>query len=257
MNDTNLKIKIDIGTIPILVQNKKVLKLYAFYCTLKAFDRNNSGSLNYVDNLKELCSLMNISQRTFYVRLNACIYHNLIARGVNHNIKLLGYFNAAEVLQLNYEKKYVEIECNELRLEDQIRAEAIKLNLNIQTARVHKKIKESYNTKNHTPEQIRLKLCSLLIAAFVNGSPVPNIPLNLNPDITISQNYTSSLFGCKHQTSGYYWQQTLNKKGLLNVEARKVESECYSNSTKLIGVIGFNPKKRCKFLTLRNLLKPL
>lgn len=200
---------------------------------------------------------MNISQRTFYIRLNACIYHNLIARDPSGNIKLLSYINAAEVLQLNYLKKFVAIECNDTRLEDQIRAEAIKLNLNVQTEQVHKKIKESYSTKNYNPEQIRLKLCALLLAAFVNGTGAPEMPSNLNPDVTISQSYTSTMFGCKNQTSGYYWQKTLFQKRLLKVEPRSIESDCYTNKTKLIGVINYNPKKKCKFLTLRNLLSPL
>ena len=170
---------------------------------------------------------------------------------------LVSYIKVAEIFTLNHSREYITIEPSDSLLEHQLRAKAIELNLNIQTEVVHKKIKESYATNKFNPEQIRLKLCALLLSAFVTGEPLPAMPINLNPEVTLSQNYTSGLFGCKNQSSGHYWQNILFKEGLLLVETRKIESKCFAHKTKLIGLIGFNPKTKTKFLQLRNQLKPL
>lgn len=253
---TNIKIKIDTGTIPVLVENKKVLKLYSFYLVLKAYDQNNSGTIDYLSNIKELCSIMNISQRTFYNRLNACLLIDIIYRK-NDTIKLVSYHKAANYFNLNHSGNLIEIDPTDQAIEYKIRTKAIELNLIDQRKVVHKKITENYKGLLMNPEQIRLQLCSLLIAAFVTGTPEPFLPSNLNPDITVSTKQTSKMFGCKNQSSGVYWQKTLLKRGCLEMEQRKITSEARTNKTKLIGFLSWNPKTKSKFLNLRNIINPL
>lgn len=255
--DANIQIKIDTGVISTLISNKKVLKLYCFFVTLKAINTSKSGLFDYKSNIKEICELMNISQRTFYIRLNACIYHELIKRNDQGLIYLTSYVKASDIFTLNHNKEYIYIDPSDHRLEDQLRAKAIELNIASQLQMVHKKIKESFNTKSSTPEQIRLKLCALLIAGFITGDPLPNLPTNLNPDVTLSQKHTATLYGCKNQSSGYYWQKKLVSISLLEMESRNIESKVYSSTSRLIGKINFNPKTKTKFMQLRNLLKPL
>jgi len=253
---TNIKIKIDTGTIPLLVNNKKVLKLYSFYLVLKAFDQRNSGSVDYLHNIKLLCKLMNISQRTFYNRLNACFLIDIIYRQ-GDLIKLVSYNKAANYFNLNHSGQLIEIDCNDQAIEYKIRSKAIELNLIDQKKIVHKKITENYKDLLLNPEQIRLQLCALLVAAFVTGTPESFVPSNLNPDVTISTRYLSKLYGCKNQSSGVYWQKQLIKRGCLTMEPRKITSDARINVSKLIGKISWNPKTKEKFITLRNILNPL
>lgn len=252
---TKIKIKIDTGTIPVLVANSKVLKLYTFYLVLKAFDTQKSGSVDYLSNIKELCKIMQISQRTFYNRLNACLFIDIIYRQ-DDIIKLASFGKVADHFGLNHSREFIEVDPGDEAIEYMIRSKAIQLNILDQRKAVFKKL-ESYKDKNYNPEQLRLKLCALLIASFVSGTAAPQMPSNLNPDITLSTTYTAKLFGCKSQSSGHYWQQTLINRGCLEVEPRTIESEARTAETKLIGKISWNEKRKTKFLTLRNLLKPL
>lgn len=254
--DTNIKIKIDTGTIPVLVENKKVLKLYSFYLVLKAFDTLKSGSIDYLSNIKKLCEIMNISQRTFYTRLNACLYIGIIYRKDNL-IRLASFGKVADHFGLNHSREFIEMEVSDEAIEYTIRNKAIQLNLNTQRQAVYKKLRENYKDKSFIPEQLRLQLCALLVAAFITGSAEPELPSNLNPDIAISTSYTAKIFGCKSQTSGCYWQKVLIKKGYLEMEPRKIESEARTQKSKLIGKLSWNGKTKSKFLNLRNLLKPL
>lgn len=252
---TNIKIKIDTGTIPVLVASSKVLKLYSFYLVLKAYDTEKSGSIDYLSNIKELCAIMQISERTFYNRLSACLYNDIIYRS-GTKIKLVSFGKVADIFGLNHSKEFIEVDPGDEAIEYTIRAKAIQLNLVDQRKAVIKKL-ENYKPKNFSPDQLRLQLCALLIASFVTGSPAPEMPVNLNPDITLSTKFTAKLFGCKSQSSGHYWQQNLVNRGCLEVEARTIESAVRSNETKLIGKISWNEKRKTKFITLRNLLKPL
>ena len=252
---TKITIKIDTGTIPVLVANKKVLKLYSFYLVLKAYDTQKSGSVDYISNIKELCTLMQISERTFYNRLNACIFIDIIYRKDNL-IKLASFGKVADHFGLNHSREFIEVDPSDDAIEYMIRSKAIQLNLLDQRSAVIKKL-EKYKDHKFNPDQYRLKLCALLIASFITGSPAPEMPANLNPDITISTSYTAKMFGCKSQSSGHYWQQTLIKRGCLEVEARTIESVARITKTKLIGKISWNEKRKSKFLTLRNLVKPL
>lgn len=256
MNSTNIRIKIDTGTIPVLVKNKKVLKLYCFFLTLKTLDTKSSGYVDYKRDLKELCNIMNISERTFYTRLNGCIYHDILIR-YNDGVRLASFGKVADFFKLTHSGKFIEIDANETRLEDQLRAKAIELNLIAQTHQVHKKIKENYTTEKHTPEQIRLHLLGLITAAFITGTSLTNISCTINPDVTLGQFGTAKMFGCTSQSSGHYWQSKLIKSKLLDVENRTVISESNAiNKTRLQGKIFWNPHIKKKCLQLRNLYKP-
>ena len=256
MTGTKIKIKIDTGTIPVLVANKNGLKWYSFYVVLKAYDVQKSGSVDYISNIKELCEIMQISQRTFYNRLNAWLGIDIIYRKDNL-IRLASFGKVADHFGLNHSREFIEMDPGDEAIEYAIRSKAIQLNLCSQREAVYKKLRENYKDKSFAPEQLRLQLCALLIAAFVTGSAEPELPSNFNPDITISTSYTADLFGCKSQSSGCYWQKVLMKRGYLEMETRTIESKARTEKSKLIGKLSWNAKNKSKFLSLRNLLKPL
>ena len=257
MNDTNIKIKIDIGTIPILVKHKKILKLYCFYLTLKCFDKTNSGYLDYNLHKKELLKVLNMSEKTFYNRLNNCLKINVLESHTK-GVKLPSFNRVADIFNLNHKKEFIEIEPNEIALEYSLRAKAIQLNLINQNIVVNEKIKKHFKIKDYPPEQIRLNLLNTLIKCFIFGTINNHVlPSNINPDITISQKNTSLMFGCVNQSSGCYWQKKLSKFNLLEMENRTIESKKYCNETRLIGKVSFNKKTNSKFMQLRNLIKVL
>lgn len=255
MNDTNIKIKIDTGTIPILVKHKKILKLYCFYLTLKCFDKTSSGYLDYNLHKKELLKVLNMSEKTFYNRLNNCLKINVLEIHTK-GVKLPSFNKVANIFNLNQKKEFIEIEPNEIALEYLLRAKAIELNLIHQTNTVNEKIKKHFEIKEYPPEQMRLNFLNTLIACFVLGNAIShNLPININPDIAISQKNTSLMFGCINQSSGCYWQKKLSKFNLLEMENRTIESKQYCNESRLIGKISFNKKTKTKFMQLRNLIK--
>lgn len=257
MNDTNIKIKIDTGAIPILIRNKKVLKIYSFYLTLKCFDKTNSGYIDYNLHKKELLKVLNMSEKTFYNRLNNCLEINVL-EAHKKGVKLPSFGRVANIFNLNCKKEFIEIEPNEIALEHLIRAKAIELNLIKQNTIVNEKIKKHFKIKDYPQEQIRLKLLSTLIICFIGAKGHSHeMPININPDVTISQKNTSKMFGCVNQSSGCYWQKRLSKLNLLKMENRTIESKNYCGQTRLIGKISFNKKTNSKFIQLRNLIKVL
>ena len=145
---TNIKIKIDTGTIPVLVANSKVLKLYSFYLVLKAYDTQKSGSVDYLSNIKELCTIMQISERTFYNRLNCCMWIDIIYKKDN-KIKLASFGKVADHFGLNHSREFIEVGPGDEAIEYTIRSKAIQLNLLDQRKAVIKKI-EKYKDKTYS-----------------------------------------------------------------------------------------------------------
>jgi len=73
----------------------------------------------------------------------------------------------------------------------------------------------------------------------------------LNPDVSMSQKRLAGIYQCSSQASGHYWQQKLQKLGLIKVKPRRVESLARSRYSPL-GYVFYSRATKSTVLVLHN-----
>ena len=108
------------------------------------------------------------------------------------------------------------------------------------------------------------RMCAFFVSSDTPGLVTSNIEevvcgtgtlFAYNPDVSFSQESYASRLKLKSKRSGHYWQQRLQKFGLLKVEPRRLEAkkECGNRAT-ILGKRFWNSKDGKAFLVMRNKL---
>lgn len=249
------KIKILKGAAAALVEDKKLLKPISIFLFLKAHFIHGS-ILDYENKIGEIMEGCLIKdRRTIDDRLDEMKELKLITIH-GGRINLTSYKELHKILGLENEiEKYNYHKIN-AKPEHIVRTASIKENFdrqeNITKEKIEKHEKGSGLLSPDEIQAIREAYLKRLIDAFKFSVQPTSDFLMYRPDVAICQNTLATMFNCKSQSSGHYWQKVLSKHKLIAVENRIIESTVRCRESRLGKVFWSNDESKKTCLQMPN-----
>jgi hypothetical protein len=225
------------------------IKIWSFYFLLKAITTAPSIR-NWRKQRSMLLTWCQMNERSFYRYLNYLVEKNLATVDHDYNIKLVGYQQAAHILEINFSGTY-SIQYNPYKYAGKqifqhfIRAEEIEQNKKDQLTGMMNNLDKNPALKvdiilllvRYGAEEKRLKndsvyfqqrLLNLQLHLFKSGSDVLSYVFTRRADINRSVKKISDDHAYRSASSVSYMKRIMAKHGVITIEKIKVVSQARS-----------------------------